>query len=109
MSCELSAKTLGEQVVRFVRRRHPTKTAANIAAETGLGEKQIKAWLEGRAAPGSVAILRLIATYGPEFQSEIMPVHLSWLDNAVMQAREDALLSEIEARQKQLAELRMRL
>lgn len=109
MSCVSSPKILGQRVNRFLRTRHPVKTAANVAAETDCGLHQVERWLECVAAPSGPAMVSLIFAYGPEFLASVMPESVAWLDDAVMQSREHALLEEIETRQKQLSELRKRL
>jgi len=104
MSCSKSPKDLAERVAKFARSRHPSKTAAHVAADTDLGESQVKAWLEGRAAPSGGAMLALIAAYGPEFLALVMPRALGWLDTA----RQEREIAETQARiQADLARLRM--
>ena len=109
MSSATKAKDLGDRVVSFLRLRHPQKTAANVAANSHLTEARVKAWLESRSVPDGTAMLRLIAAYGPDFLNAVMQERIGWLDDAVMAERENALRTEIEERQQQLADLHKRL
>ena len=98
----------GRCVAEFLRSRHPTKTAACVEAETGIPADTFRKWEDG-TSPSFRACFALIGVYGPELISAVMPYRVAWLDDAVMQSREQALLEEIETRQKQLCELRKRL
>jgi hypothetical protein len=109
MSCVDGSKDLGGRVQEFLRSRHPIKTAANVAAETGCGLHQVKRWLEGAATPNSEAWVALIATYGPEFLAAVMPNRFDWLDAAVQAREEAALEADIAAKRKRLDQLRANL
>lgn len=101
MSSENDQKVLGHRVQKFLRSRHPVKTAACAAAATGLSEHRVSKWLEHSSAPSGSAIVALTAAYGPEFLAAVMPESCAWLDESVRAAR----LARVE---EELAELRRR-
>ena len=90
-------------LVQFLRKRHPHKTAASVAAETGISERVIEKWLSGEVqSPAYSATIRLIYVYGPSLLSaaiaELMPDQPSWLDDV----RRAELQKQLE---RQIAEL----
>lgn len=96
----IDPKIFGDAVAEFLRARHPTKTAANVAADTGCTPAQVEKWLERASSPNGVALARLIHAYGPSFLSAVLPPS-DWLDDARNRQQEGELLAEraaIEAR-----------
>jgi len=63
-------------------RHHPLKTADAVAAETAIAASTVAKWLDGSIVPGGVSLLRLIATYGPEFLCAVMGQSPDWLTAA---------------------------
>jgi DNA-binding transcriptional regulator YiaG len=105
MSSENDPKVLGHRVQKFLRDRHPVKTAANAAAATGLSEHRVSKWLEQSSAPSGAAIVALTAAYGPEFLAAVMPESCAWLDESVRAARLARVESELDALQRRAREL----
>lgn len=101
-----ASEDTGALVARFLRAQHPRKTAEMVAADTGLAISTVATWLEGRSVPGGVAVLTLIAVYGPSFLASVMPGSFGWLSDAARTAEQQKLEREIEERQRALAELR---
>lgn len=99
-------KLFGEAVANFLATKHPTKTAASVAADTGCSIHQIEKWIEGASAPAGLAMLRLIAAYGPEFIAAVMQPRLRWIDEALNREIEADLLAEIDAANARLKALR---
>lgn len=102
---DVSPTTVGSRVVHFLRARHPSKTADNIAAETGLVAGTVAKWLERSSVPGGIAILRLAAAYGPEFLLAAYPKAPEWLDAAARAHRIAALdvkLAELQSEREAL-------
>lgn len=88
LSSDLSHKVLGLRVERFLREKHARDTAKRVAADTGCNLSAVEKWLEGTSAPGGVALLRLIAAYGPEFIMAAWPHEApEWLSNAALDER----------------------
>jgi hypothetical protein len=104
MSHPKKVKVPPARVAAFLRARHPVKTAAAAAAETGVAAETIKTWLKGAAQPGFSHLLALITAYGPEFLSALLP-EAAWLDAARRAAEQRALEDEIAAAQRRFAEL----
>lgn len=98
--------TVGDRIGDFLRARHPSKTAENVAAETGCSVDQVEKWLERGSAPNAPAMCRLIAAYGPEFLCAAMHSPPDWLHMAVRAERSRALEAEIQQRQRELDRLR---
>ena len=67
---------------RFLRRRHPVKTAIAVEAECGVSEEAIKKLFSRGSLPGFVNLGRLIAAYGPELLAEMMDDPPEWLVRA---------------------------
>lgn len=105
MCSEFAPKDLGERVANFLRARHPSKTAANVAAETPFSEHRVKAWLEHRAAPDGLAIVVMTAAYGPEFLAAVMPQKFEWIDESARRARGERIDAEIAALKRERAAL----
>lgn len=98
-------KIFGEAVANFLTSRHPMKTAANVAAETGCSVHQIEKWLERASAPSGVALMRLIWAYGPEFLAAMSPRAPGWLNESVRSQRQARLEEDIAAKQRELESL----
>lgn len=62
----LEPQVFGGRIAEFLRRIHPSKTAANVEAETRISSRTISKWLEGASSPSGNAYHRLIQIYGPE-------------------------------------------
>lgn len=89
----------GAGLARFLRAKHPEKTAPNVAAETGLPIDSVKKWLSGEALPGSGALLTLACVYGPELMAAMLNGAPAWLDHAVREQK----IRELEAQQARIA------
>jgi hypothetical protein len=86
----------GSRVAAFLRARHPQRTADNVAAETGLKSATIAKWLERESAPNGVAMLVLVAVYGPDFLGAAMSAPPAWLSAPMRAAHAELLLAELE-------------
>ena len=96
-----NSKIFGEAVVGFLRGRHPIKTAANVAADTGCSPAQIEKWLEGVAAPSGIAFARLIAAYGPDILSAVLPP-THWITKASQDKHEVELIAARDELQRKI-------
>lgn len=67
----------------WLRARHPVKTAAAVAAETGLPQTRIQKWLAGAATPTGASLVALLAAYGPAVLAASMDHVPDWLDEQV--------------------------
>lgn len=105
MSSEEASKVLVESVAKFLRRTHPTKTAAHVASKIGFSEYRVGKWLELSSAPNGGAMIALTCAYGPEFLAAVMPQRFDWLDEGLRAARRAELKSEIAARERELNSL----
>lgn len=83
---------------RFARARHPTKTAACVAAETGLPIDSVKKWLAGDAVPGGRALLALLCLYGPDLAHAMLNGMPAWMSSAARAERARKLDAEIAVR-----------
>jgi DNA-binding phage protein len=77
----------GERLAAFLRRRHPYKTAAHVAALAGVAPAAIEKMLEREALPSFATLGRLLAAYGPALLAETMDHPPAWLLEAA--ARRD--------------------
>jgi hypothetical protein len=93
----------------FLRRIHPSKTAANVAADTGCSADQVEKWLVSTALPNCLATMRLVAAYGPEFLAAMFGTAPAWLDAACAADRAKKIDLEIARREQELADLRAQL
>ena len=101
MFSHIEPKTFGERVEKFLRTRHPVKTADHVASLAGCSRAQVSKWLEGTSAPGGLALVRLIAAYGPQFILAVMGEHAPrWLDDAHRAQK----IQELEAGQARIEE-----
>ncbi|GBD48144.1 hypothetical protein [Methylopila sp. Yamaguchi] len=96
----------GERVCAFLRAIYPEKTAANVAADTGVPARTVEKWLERLSSPSWPHGLRLVAAYGPEFLCAVMDTPPAWLTEAgraAARAQLEAQIAEIEALREELA------
>lgn len=99
--------TLGERVSAFLRRMHPTKTADNVAAETGVPVNTIKTWLQRGSAPDAEGYTALWIAYGPEFLEALAGGRSpDWLVQTRRAHEALQLKAEIAALEKKLAGVR---
>jgi hypothetical protein len=99
--------TLGERVSAFLRRKHPTKTADNVAAETGLPVNTIKTWLQRGSAPDAEGYTALWISYGPEFLEALAGGRSpDWLVQTRRAREALQLKAEIAALENKLARVR---
>lgn len=84
----------------FLRRRHPAKTAACVASETGLPPDSVKKWLSGEVQPNGRAVMALICAYGPELISSSVKDAPSWCDTEAKAAKIAALKAELQELEK---------
>lgn len=101
-----SSTILGERVVDFLRAMHPVKTVENVSADTSIGTHTVAKWMERASVPGGIAIMRLIAVYGPEFLIAAFPNVPPWLRDASRAYQLDRLSERHEALRRELDELR---
>lgn len=87
------------RIADHLRSIHPSRTADNVAADTGLATDTIRKWLGHQSLPSFAVLGVLIGTYGPEFVAAWMGEQPPWLDANVRAAR----AAELD---RQIAELR---
>lgn len=104
-SSEFVPTDVGDRVVGFLRRLHPAKTAALVAADTGCGVDAVEKWLERASVPNGRAMLRLFLAYGPEFICAVVDNPPAWLDARRGAARQVELESSIARQRAELAQL----
>lgn len=92
----------------FLRTLYPEKTAANVAADTGLPVDSIKKWLNGEASPGFKATVVLIGVYGPGFVSAMFQGAPEWVERAASEERLSQIEAEIAALEAQRASIAQR-
>ena len=90
--------------VAFLRRVHPAKTAAGVAADTRISPRTVERWLSLEAQPSVPAFVRLVAAYGPAFLAAAVP-GLAWVERAAALADHEATMIEIAALQARQARL----
>lgn len=98
-----------DRLKAFLRRIHPSKTAMNVAADTGCSVAQVEKWLVGEALPNCLATMRLISAYGPDFIAAMFGAEPAWLAAACAADRAKKIDLEIARREHELAELRAQL
>ncbi|GJD92891.1 hypothetical protein [Methylobacterium iners] len=94
--------TVQERTTAFLRQVYPTKTAENVAADTGISANTIAKWLDRGSAPTSWAFLRLLTAYGPELACAVMTDPPAWLDRAAREEQARRLRCEIADLQARL-------
>lgn len=99
--------SLGERVSAFLRRRHPMKTADNVAAETGIPVNTIKTWLQRGSAPDAEGYTALWIAYGPDFLDVIAAGRSpEWLTQVRRANEARQLKAQIAALKNKLQEVR---
>ncbi len=96
---------VGDRVISFLRRMHPSKTAQAVAADTGCGVDAIEKWLERASVPNGRAMLRLFLAYGPPFICAVVDNPPAWLDERQRAVRRIELEAGIARQQAELAQL----
>lgn len=96
----------GVRVAAYLRRLYPQRTADNVAADTGLNSATIAKWLERESAPGGIAMLVLVAIYGPDFLGAVMEKAPAWLDASQRLSEASALAAELDKIQARLDAVR---
>lgn len=100
-------RSLGERVAEFLRRRHPKKTADNVAAETGIPVKTIRTWLQRGSAPDAEGYTALWIAYGPDFLGAIAAGRSpEWLTQVRRANEARQLKAQIAALKNKLQEVR---
>lgn len=98
-----------ERLGAYLRAIHPSKTASNVAADTGINADTISKWLDSGCAPSWTAALALLVAYGPEaFCAALGRDAPAWLTVAGQDAELARLAAEREALDARIAELRNR-
>jgi hypothetical protein len=99
----ITPKTFGGSVAAFLKARHPIKTAAQVASDTGgaCSPAQVEKWLDGSSAPSGPAFASLASAYGLEFLAAVLPP-ADWLDDARNRQQEAELLAQREAIERRL-------
>ena len=88
---------VGQNIVDFLRRIYPAKTAENVAADTGIAAETVQKMIDRVAMPNTFNFMRLGAAYGPEFMAAAYPRALGWLSEAARTEAQRKLDEEIEA------------
>ncbi|KQP61084.1 transcriptional regulator [Methylobacterium sp. Leaf108] len=99
---EAERTVVQERTTDFLRSLYPTKTADNVAVDTGISANTISKWLERGSAPASWAFLRLLEAYGPELACAVMADPPAWLDRAAREQKRERLEAQIASLQSQL-------
>lgn len=102
----VSAQACPEKALDFLRGLYPSKTADNVAYDTGIPADTVRKWLERAAKPSWVAFSRLIFVYGPAFMVAVYPNAPKWLDEAHRREQQAALRAEQQRIADQLAALK---
>lgn len=107
-SSEFVPTDVGARVTAFLRRRHPFKTAARVAGDTGCGVDAVEKWLERASTPSGAAMLRLFLAYGPDFICAVVDEPPAWLDARRVALRQAELETSIARQRDELAQLQGR-
>jgi hypothetical protein len=100
-----SRSTAAERIIAFLRDKHPSKTAENVSAETGLGVETVQTWLDRGSAPGIVGAWALVSAYGPEFLCAAMERPPTWCSDVARELRLQQINAGIAALEAERAEL----
>lgn len=106
---KLSPAEITTRVMHFLRRLYPSRTACEVAADTGLPEKTIRKWLDLENAPSGAAFCTLTLVYGPDFLEAVLPNSPDWVSSAAragLRARIEAKQINLAARLQQLGAAR---
>ena len=79
----------------FLRRRHPSDTAKQVATETGVPSRTVKKWLIEGAAPTFAHAMRLVAAYGPALIVACVAPCPGWASTAAASERRRAIEEEM--------------
>ena len=90
------------RIAMFLRSVHPTKTADNVAADTGIPAKTVAKYLDRGSAPGALAFCRLMQAYGAPFACAAMENPPAWLNAAAREDDQRRLRAEIAALEAKL-------
>lgn len=82
-------------LVAFLRSRHPTKTAAHVAALTGEPLETVRKWLRHETRPGMRAMLILVCVYELPLVEACLNRHPDWIRRARADAGRHALAAEL--------------
>lgn len=107
-SVSLRHLSAGERVADYLRRLHPEKTGANVAADTRgrLSAKTVDKMLERQSAPSLPNAVILLEAYGPSFMCALMGDRApDWLSEAGRAARRAELEAKIAALNAELEEV----
>lgn len=96
---ECSGPNLADRITAFLRKVHPTKSADNVAADTGLSVNTVRKWFSREATPNAYAVMLLIGAYGPELLCAALTNPPAWLDKAARErdiAEYDAKIAALQ-------------
>ncbi|MFK8250206.1 hypothetical protein [Ancylobacter terrae] len=79
----------------FLRRRHPSDTAKQVATETGVPSRTVQKWLIEGAAPTFAHAMRLVAAYGPALIVACVSPCPGWAAAAARDERRRAIEAEM--------------
>lgn len=82
---------------RFLRERHPDKTAQHVQARTGVPADTVRKWLLGVAVPSLKTALQLLCAYGPEVLVAMFREPPDWLDAEAREAEQARMEAEVAA------------
>lgn len=83
-----------ERLADYLRRKHPSKTAENVAADANLNADTVQKWLDRGSMPSAVGLLYLVGAYGAEVLCAAYGKDSpAWLTTA----RQDAELARLKA------------
>ena len=93
---QLSRDAIAERINRFLRRRYPNLTSANVEADTGVPAATVAMWLRRGSAPDAEAMARLTHAYGAEFVCVLLGCEPRWLDDAARAEDQRKLVAQLE-------------
>ncbi len=98
-----AAARVGPRTCDYLRKRHPDRTAENVAADVGCGVKDttIRKMLNRCSAPRADLFVLLLNAYGLDFLMAVMTTPPAWMVEAYRaeeQARLRRQLAELQAR-----------
>lgn len=105
--CSLDEREdLSGRVINFLRNKYPVKTEENVGADVGIRVTTVQKWLERHSAPSSIALVKMIAAYGPEFLAAVMGDYAPrWLIEKEHEARRAEIEARMAALQQELKSL----
>ncbi|MGY2051709.1 hypothetical protein [Methylobacterium sp. JK268] len=91
-------------LARFLRERHPSKTAIHVAALSGVPVDTVAKLLAREALPSGRTLLALICVYGPELLAAVLPgANPRWLEGARILADQARLEAELARTRAEMA------